>query len=137
MAMNPERLLLITVALWLLTGMRDPFKPQPDLCQSAQLTQWHYQGVVITQHQAKGIVKDAAGTWRRVGVGEVLPAGWRIERITEEEIHLMTGAGCEPQQWQWKREGKQHEAMDSGGNHTVQHTQRAGGKTEARDAGGG
>ncbi|MGO1308216.1 MAG: HofP DNA utilization family protein [Kluyvera intermedia] len=29
----------------LLCGMRDPFAPVADLCQTAQLPLWHYRGV--------------------------------------------------------------------------------------------
>lgn len=134
--MNPERLLLVATALWLLTGMRDPFAPQPDPCQTAQLTRWHYQGFAAKGDRITAIVKDAAGKWQRIGTSDVLPGGWRIESITEQQITILTAAGCEPQQWQWTREGKQSEAMDSDG-HAVQRAQRESGKTPAGHAGGG
>lgn len=44
--MMAKRWLLAGVALWLLTGMRDPFKPPEDLCRISELTQWRYQGMV-------------------------------------------------------------------------------------------
>lgn len=42
--MRVKRWLLAGIALCLLTGMRDPFKPPEDLCRISELSQWRYQG---------------------------------------------------------------------------------------------
>ena len=44
--MRVKRWLLAGIALCLLTGMRDPFKPPEDLCRISELSQWRYQGMV-------------------------------------------------------------------------------------------
>lgn len=134
--MRAKRRVLLALALTLLTGMRDPFAPQPDPCHIAQLSLWRYQGFIVVNQRAKGIVVDAEGKWRRAGINAVFPTGWRVGEITQQEMQIFTAAGCEPQQWRWKREGNQHEAMDSGGARK-QRAGRKSGSGEAGDAGGG
>lgn len=91
----------------LLTGMRDPFQPVPDRCQIAQMTHWHWQGVVAVNGQHVGIVRDPAGNWRRIRQGESLFAGWRVAKLNKEEIALVNTEGCSPARWCWKRKGIQ------------------------------
>ncbi|WP_318375073.1 HofP DNA utilization family protein [Enterobacter sp.] len=131
-----KRWMLAATALISLTGMRDPFLPPPDLCQTAQLTQWRYQGYVAMRGRAMGILRDGSGKWLRVSTGDRLPTGWRVGEITDLEIQILTAADCEPQQWRWTRQGDQHETMDRN-NHDVQHPDSKGGSAEAGHANGG
>ena len=128
--------MLAGAALSCLTGMRDPFLPQPDVCQTAQLTQWRYQGFVAVKGNVSGILRDGNGKWHRTGTGEPLPPGWRVGNITDQEMQIFTAAGCEPSQWRWTRQGDQHEAMDRD-NHGVQRSDSKGGSAEAGHADGG
>ncbi|EYD81890.1 hypothetical protein AC26_3660 [Escherichia coli 1-176-05_S3_C2] len=56
--MRVKRGLLAGIALCLLTGMRDPFKPPEDLCRISELTQWRYQGMVGRGERVIGVIKD-------------------------------------------------------------------------------
>nr|WP_318383360.1 HofP DNA utilization family protein [uncultured Enterobacter sp.] len=138
--MIANRLLLALLVFVMLTGMRDPFAPQPDRCHIAQLSQWRYQGFIAMGGNTKGIVQDADGRWRRASPQDVLPTGWRVGEITRQQMQIYTAAGCEPQQWQWTREEPQSEKTDAYGG-AVQHgdvrhsdKQRGGGQTEAGHA---
>lgn len=111
--MAAKRMLAACLLVLMLTGMRDPFEPPADRCMVSQLSLWRYQGMVAKAGLATGIVRDPAGKWRRVRVGETLPGGWRVVDFDKEEMRIATGEGCEPARWQWKREGSQHEKNTS------------------------
>ncbi|MDU7668635.1 MAG: DNA utilization protein HofP, partial [Escherichia coli] len=55
--MRVKRWLLAGIALCLLTGMRDPFKPPEDLCRISELSQWRYQGMVGRGERIIGVIK--------------------------------------------------------------------------------
>lgn len=112
--MTAKRMLAACLLVMMLTGMRDPFEPPADRCMVSQLSLWRYQGMVTMADAATGIVRDPAGKWRRVRVGETLPGGWRVVDFDKEEMRIATGKGCEPERWRWKREGSQHEKNSSG-----------------------
>ncbi|EFC0650706.1 DUF2531 family protein [Escherichia coli] len=134
--MRGKRGLLAGIALCLLTGMRDPFKPSEDLCRISELTQWRYQGMVGRGERVIGVIKDGQKKWRRVEQNDVLENGWTILQLTPETLTLGTGKNCEPPQWLWQRQGDKNEAMDS--RTTVDDdTQRTGGKAAKSDADGG
>ncbi|MGY5955079.1 HofP DNA utilization family protein [Kosakonia sp. BK9b] len=110
--MRVKRLLWASSFCLLLTGMRDPFQPPPDTCQIAELSRWHFHGMVESA-QRVGILRDTAGGWHRVVIGETLPVGWRIIAIDQHEMQIATGEGCHPPQWRWKREGTQNVEKDT------------------------
>ena len=70
--MRVKRWLLAGIALCLLTGMRDPFKPPEDLCRISELSQWRYQGIVGRGERIIGVIKDGQKKWRRVQQNDVL-----------------------------------------------------------------
>lgn len=70
--MRVKRWLLAGIALCLLTGMRDPFKPPEDLCRISELSQWRYQGMVGRGERIIGVIKDGQKKWRRVQQNDVL-----------------------------------------------------------------
>ncbi|WP_297117089.1 HofP DNA utilization family protein [Enterobacter sp. ECC-175] len=111
------RLLLLS-ALFLLTGMRDPFRPPDDTCAVGQLAQWRYQGIV----SGLGIVQSGNKRWHRVKPGDRLPPGWRVISLDEKALVVEVGEGCDPKRWVWQREGiKKDEGKDSvRTDHTVQ-----------------
>ena len=74
--MRVKRWLLAGIALCLLTGMRDPFKPPEDLCRISELSQWRYQGMVGRGERIIGVIKDGQKKWRRVQQNDVLENGW-------------------------------------------------------------
>lgn len=128
--------LLLLVMLPLAIGMRDPFQPPEDRCQTAQLNRWRYQGVIAQASRQVGLLRDAQGKWRRVEAGSPLPTGWRVVQLSAQAADIETGAGCEPARWSWSREGEQHEDRDK---HSVidNHAAGMGAKTAAGLAGGG
>ncbi|MGL5699249.1 MAG: HofP DNA utilization family protein [Kluyvera sp.] len=95
----------LLLALPLLVAMRDPFAPVIDPCQAAQLSQWHFRGVVHSGSRMIGLMQGTEGQWRRVETGTLFNAGWRVIEIAADSLTTDTGIGCEPQRWQWKREG--------------------------------
>ncbi|MFP5594540.1 HofP DNA utilization family protein [Kluyvera sp. 142486] len=111
--MNPERALLLLLAVPLLCGMRDPFAPVMDACQTAQLADWHYRGGAQSASRLIGVVQERGERWRRVEIGQTLNAGWRVTVITLDSLTVETGDGCEPRVWQWKREGTPNDKKDS------------------------
>ncbi|WP_256350228.1 HofP DNA utilization family protein [Enterobacter sp. ENT03] len=131
-----KRWMLAVMTFTCLTGMRDPFLPQPDVCQTAQLTQWRYQGFVAVKGSVRGILRDGSGKWHRATTGDLLSPGWRVGNITDQEMQIFTAAGCEPPQWRWTRQGDQHETMGRD-NHDVQRTGSKSGSAEAGHADGG
>ncbi len=161
--MRVKRWLLAGIALCLLTGMRDPFKPPEDLCRISELSQWpyhpliaplakfanpedlcriselsqwRYQGMVGRGERIIGVIKDGQKKWRRVQQNDVLENGWTILQLTPDALTLGTGTNCEPPQWLWQRQGDTNEAMDS--RTTVDaDTRRTGGKAAKSDADGG
>ena len=127
--MRVKRWLLAGIALCLLTGMRDPFKPPEDLCRISELSQWRYQGMVGRGERIIGVIKDGQKKWRRVQQNDVLENGWTILQLTPDVLTLGTGTNCEPPQWLWQRQGDTNEAMDS--RTTVDaDTRRTGGKAQ-------
>ena len=64
--MRGKRGVLAGIALSLLTGMRDPFKPPEDLCRISELTKWRYQGMVGRGERVNGVIKDGQKKWRRL-----------------------------------------------------------------------
>ncbi|XTZ38734.1 HofP DNA utilization family protein [Salmonella enterica] len=109
--MLAKRLVLAGSVCLLLTGMRDPFQPPADTCQISQLVDWHFRGVVVSEHTI-GLLHHAGGHWLRVTAGESLPTGWRVLSVSEHEMEIATGEGCTPSRWRWKREGTQNAKMD-------------------------
>lgn len=97
----------------LLSGMRDPFQPPEESCQSMQSARWHYHGLV-TGGQAVGFLRDADARWQRAVAGEHLSNGWRVVSVQAEEIIIALAQACSPGQWRLKREGSKSEKMDSG-----------------------
>ncbi|WP_438918531.1 HofP DNA utilization family protein [Kosakonia cowanii] len=87
------------------------FQPAPDRCQLAQLRAWQLHGV-IESGQRLAIIRDAAGRWHRVSVGDTLSPGWRVTAINADETEIATGKACAPSIWRWKRKGTQDEKMD-------------------------
>lgn len=134
--MTIKRWMLAAAAFTWLTGMRDPFLPQPDICQTAQLTQWRYQGFVAVKGSVMGILHDGRGKWYRAGTGDRLPTGWQVGEITGQEVQIFTAAGCEPQQWRWTRQGAQHETVDRD-HHDMQRADSKSGHAKARHADSG
>lgn len=112
MISDKRRALLL--ALPLLLGMRDPFQPLPDRCQTAALTHWRYQGFINVNGHRRGVLRTPEGRWHRAAAGESLPPGWRVVSVTEQTLQINTAAGCEPAQWQWQRQGVNNEKVDSG-----------------------
>ncbi|MBW9462703.1 DUF2531 family protein [Kluyvera sp. EC_51] len=111
--MNPERALLLLLTVPLLCGMRDPFAPVMDACQTAQLADWHYRGGTQSASRLIGMAQERDERWRRVEVGQTLNTGWRVTAITLDSLTVETGEGCEPRIWQWKREGTPNDKKDS------------------------
>ncbi|SPW61184.1 protein involved in utilization of DNA as a carbon source [Escherichia coli] len=113
--MRGKRWLLAGIALCLLTGMRDPFKPPEDLCRISELSQWRYQGIVGRGERIIGVIKRrakemATGAAKRL----CLENGWTILQLTPDVLTLGTGTNCEPPQWLWQTaQGDTNEAMDS------------------------
>lgn len=135
--MRVKRWLSLAVVLPLLLAMRDPFQPVVDRCRIAQLTQWRYQGVVSSQMRQIGILRDAAGSWHRVKPKTILSGGWQVMRLTEQELLIATGGGCEPANWRWLREGVKDEAMESVAADNIGATDPPVGKESSRVADGG
>ncbi|WHP31628.1 HofP DNA utilization family protein [Trabulsiella odontotermitis] len=93
-------------------GMRDPFAPPVDRCHTAELTQWHYRGSVGHQQRRIGLIKDSEGKWHRVEAGGVFTTGWRLVTLTESDMTVDTGEGCDPARWTWIKEKEKDESMD-------------------------
>ena len=104
--------ILLWLPLSLLAAGRDPFLPVEDPCRAAQLSQWRYGGAAGDGAGWMGFLQDGSGTWRRVRLDEQLPTGWRVNRLTDSELDIVTPPGCEPPAWRWQRKGKQDDAMD-------------------------
>lgn len=134
--MVSKRILLVIMMVLMLTGMRDPFQPPADRCQTMQLTQWHYQGIVAMSGRATGIVRDATGKWRRVHEGERLPAGWRVAGFDNDEMRIAVGDTCLPQHWRWKREGTQDEKHSNDSSLSLQHTDMRSAPRDSHAGGG-
>ena len=62
--MMVKRGIIIGMSLLLLTGMRDPFRPPEDRCQIAELTQWHYRGMVGQGERVIAIISDSQHKWQ-------------------------------------------------------------------------
>lgn len=110
-----ERHGIIVLLLPLLLGMRDPFLPAEDRCSSAQITLWHYRGMVSLGDQRTSIVLDASGKWQRLTQGQTLNNGWTVVAIQPDRMDMTAGTDCEPSQWRWIKEGTQHDSKDSAG----------------------
>lgn len=122
------------LALPLLLGMRDPFQPLPDRCQTAALSQWRYQGFITVNGQRRGVLRNPEGGWHRAVAGKSLPTGWRVVSVTEQTLQIATAAGCEPALWQWQRQGARNEKVDSS-RAASQRTDGGGKKPHAGDVG--
>ncbi|HFZ8996247.1 TPA: HofP DNA utilization family protein [Citrobacter freundii] len=134
--MAVRRGMLAALSLLLLSGARDPFQPPQDSCLVGELPLWRYQGLVSRGERRIGLLQDTQHQWRRVEQNQVLKNGWRIAQLTAQSLTVETGHNCQPSQWQWPRQGKKDEAVDSGG--TDRHDgPRTGGKSEKRDADSG
>ncbi len=78
--MRVKRWLLAGIALCLLTGMRDPFKPPEDLCRISELSQWRYQGMVGRGERIIGVIKRWA---KKMATGAAKRcAGKRLDDLT-------------------------------------------------------
>ncbi|QIU90774.1 HofP DNA utilization family protein [Yokenella regensburgei] len=132
--MTPANRLLMVLLLPALLGMRDPFMPPEDKCQSDQLTQWRYQGFVTNKQRALALLRDGDNKWHRVAVDDLLAPGWRVLRFDAGELEVKTGPGCEPERWAWNRKKENNNEMDNAaaGSHDVP----GAGRTKG-DAGGG
>lgn len=83
--MRVKRWLLAGIALCLLTGMRDPFKPPEDLCRISELSQWRYQGMVGRGERIKRWAKKmATGAAKRC-------AGKRLDDLTADARRTNAG----------------------------------------------
>ena len=133
--MVPDTRRALLLALPLLLGMRDPFQPLPDRCQTAMLAQWRYQGFIDVNGHRRGVLRNAEGGWLRAAAGERLPPGWQVVSVTEQTLHITTAAGCEPAQWQWSRQGVKDEKVDNGSRAASQHAASMGKRSAAGDAG--
>lgn len=100
---NSARYLLLC-SVWLLTGMRDPFRPPDDPCAVADLAQWHYRGMVDGRSRV-GLLLDGKKSWHRLKTQERLPMGWQVMAIEETALVVEVGEACEPKHWTWQREG--------------------------------
>ena len=125
----------LLLALPLLLGMRDPFQPLPDRCQTAALAQWRYQGFINVNGQHRGVLRSPEGRWYRAAAGESLLSGWRVVSVTEQTLRITIAAGCEPTQWQWQRQGVEDEKVDNGSGTASQRAAYGGKKPHAGDAG--
>lgn len=125
----------LLLALPLLLGMRDPFQPLPDRCQTTALAQWRYQGFITVNGQRRGILHNPEGGWHRAVAGESLPTGWRVVLVTEQTLQVATAAGCEPALWQWQRQGDKDEKVDSGSRAASQRADDGGKKSRTGDVG--
>jgi len=125
----------LLLALPLLLGMRDPFQPLPDRCQTAALAQWRYQGFITVNGQRRGVLRNPEGRWHRVVAGESLPTGWRVVSVTAQTLQVATAAGCEPALWQWQRQGAKDEKVDSGSRTVSQRADGGGKKPRTGDVG--
>lgn len=103
---------MLIVLLPALTGMRDPFAPPLDRCHTVELTQWHYRGSVGHELRRIGLIKDGGGKWHRIEPGEMFATGWRLVALTESDMTVDTGEGCDPARWTWIKEGEKDESMD-------------------------
>ncbi|KFC04728.1 PilP family type IV pilus biogenesis protein [Trabulsiella guamensis ATCC 49490] len=103
---------LLIALLPALMGMRDPFAPPVDLCHTSQLAQWHYRGSISHAHRRIGLIKDSEGKWLRVEPGMSFVTGWHLVAITEADMTIDTGEGCDPARWTWIKEGEKNESMD-------------------------
>ena len=84
---------LLWLPLSLLAAERDPFQPVEDPCRAAQLSQWRYGGAAGDGAGWMGFLQDGSGTWRRVRLDEQLPTGWRVNRLTDSELDIVTPPG--------------------------------------------
>lgn len=96
-----------------LLGMRDPFAPVEDKCQTAQLTQWHYRGVIHQGKRTIGIMLRDDDKWQRVEQGKVIYATWRVSSVTSSTLQVEIGRDCEVANWQWQREATVYDKKDS------------------------
>ncbi|MFG0516606.1 HofP DNA utilization family protein [Kluyvera intermedia] len=110
--MNINSAMLFVFITPLLCGMRDPFAPVADLCQTAQLPLWHYRGVAQSADRLIAMVQSPEGKWQRIEPGQTIHSDWQVSGITPESLSVETGQGCEPDRWQWKREGTNHDKKD-------------------------
>ncbi|HAT3953779.1 MULTISPECIES: HofP DNA utilization family protein [Enterobacteriaceae] len=132
--MNLKLPLAVIVAVPLLCGMRDPFVPIEDPCHHAQLSLWRYRGAAASGDRLIGIVQRGDDKWQRVEKDAVLHTGWRVLQVTPENLMVETGTGCEPQRWQWTREGTTKNEQDKPANTAASGAAEPG---EKRHAGGG
>ncbi|MDA8487374.1 MULTISPECIES: HofP DNA utilization family protein [Kluyvera] len=132
--MNLNIPLGILLALPLLCGLRDPFAPVDDPCHSAQLNLWRFGGTIEAGGRTMGIVQRDDETWQRLENDTLLKTGWRVTEITPDELTVDVGTGCEPQRWQWKREGTSHHEKDKSADTAASAAAEPG---EKRHAGGG
>lgn len=134
--MIPDTRRVLLLALPLLLGMRDPFQPPPDRCQTAALAQWRFQGFITVNGHRRGMLRNPEGRWYRASAGESLATGWRVVSVTEQKLQIATAAGCEPAQWQWQRQGAEDENMDNGSRADAQRAADVGKKPRTGNAGG-
>lgn len=132
--MIPDTRRVLLLALPLLLGMRDPFQPPPDRCQTAALAQWRFQGFITVNGHRRGMLRNPEGRWYRASAGESLATGWRVVSVTEQKLQIATAAGCEPAQWQ--RQGAEDENMDNGSRADAQRAADVGKKPRTGNAGG-
>lgn len=87
--MRVKRWLLAGIALCLLTGMRDPFKPPEDLCRISELSQWRYQGMVGRGEHIIGVIKRRA---KEMATGAAKRcAGKRLDNFTADARRTNAG----------------------------------------------
>ncbi|MDA8492054.1 HofP DNA utilization family protein [Kluyvera georgiana] len=132
--MNLKRLPSILLVVPLLCGLRDPFAPVDDPCHSAQLNLWRYRGAIAMDGRTIGLVQRDDEVWQRLENDTVLNTGWRVTTLTPDELTVDVGTGCEPQRWQWKREGTTHNEKDKSADTAASAAAKSG---EKRHAGGG
>lgn len=134
--MNLKCRLFIALMLPVLLGARDPFQPPEDRCVIAKLPLWHYHGVIASQGRQIGLLRDAAGGWRRVRPETQLPGGWQVLQLNEQELLITTGSGCVPGRWRWPREGLKHETKDTFTGNSIDSVTLSGSQTTSGIADG-
>ena len=132
--MSPNYRLLLYLFIPLICGMRDPFVPVIDACQTAQLSLWHFRGVMQSAERWIAMLQSTENKWHRIEQGKRLDTGWRVSGITQGNLTVDVGPGCEPRYWQWKREGTHDDKKDIPADVTERAAVEPG---EKRHAGGG
>lgn len=86
--------LFIPAVTW--SEVRNPFEPLASRCDSAQLDNWYFAGVLKQSDAYYAMVRSPSGQWLRVREGDVLTDGWQIRAIALAQVTLARGPYCPP-----------------------------------------